>query len=251
MVTEEVAKKIKLKRIHFRYEENKGICSNCRLTIGRDIQKENVVSSKNIDISPPNNITKQRPASARKDATTDDAPDNPLHKINNLLRFLGMPPELSRNVRTEGQKHNIFSQICSKISIDVFGQTNPNIFHLKTCPLAFNLKEAINGIHNNQETIKLLTIVPRDIPATSVASFFNCSKFIVKKSKDISETKGVYETTEKRKGRAIEQDIKQIVEKFYLRDDVSRTMPGVKDVVSIRNPDGSKVKQTKRLMLGA
>ena len=40
-----------------------------------------------------------------------------------------------------------------------------------------------------------------------------------------------------------------MVEEYYVRDDVSSVMPGIKDVISVRNIDGTKQRLQKRLML--
>lgn len=50
-------------------------------------------------------------------------------------------------------------------------------------------------------------------------------------------------------GRSLSEDVIDLVKLFYVRDDVSSTMPGIKDTVSLRTCDGKKQKVQKQLLL--
>lgn len=46
-------------------------------------------------------------------------------------------------------------------------------------------------------------------------------------------------------GRSLKEDVITLVKQFYGRNDVSSTMPGMKDAVSLRTSDGKKQKVQK------
>jgi len=50
-------------------------------------------------------------------------------------------------------------------------------------------------------------------------------------------------------GRSLKEDVITLVKQFYGRNDVSSTMPGMKDAVSLRTSDGKKQKVQKELLL--
>lgn len=238
---------------------NDGICSSCRLTFCRKInEKENqnasfIPADKSSTTTTPfrstSSVLKRNALNEIVDPLRDPETKT-LQKINQLLSSLGKSTKTLRDVRSVTQKINIFNEVCHVIASEVFALPDSETFHLDTCPLAFNIKEAYNQTTNYQEKTKLLTLLPRQISTSKIASFIKCSKYIAEKSKIISEREGVYATAKKMVGKQISQDTKNFVEQFYLRDDVSRPMPGMNDVVSVRCGDGTRVKKTKRLLLG-
>jgi hypothetical protein len=68
------------------------------------------------------------------------------------------------------------------------------------------------------------------------------------------EANGILSEPGRKMGRSISSETTQLVKSFYLRDDISRPLPGRKDVVSvvIQHEDGrkEKVAEQKRLVLG-
>ena len=50
-------------------------------------------------------------------------------------------------------------------------------------------------------------------------------------------------------GKSLSAEVTTVVENFYLRDDVSSTMPGMKDVTAVRDENGVKQHLQKKLLL--
>ena len=110
------------------------------------------------------------------------------------------------------------------------------------------LKETYQ-ISKYHKKIQILTLSPFTINKTM--EFFNASKRMVRKSRKLKEEIGILpEIPSISKGVVITNEQKSIVEKFYESDEISRCCPGMKEYLTIRNADGEKVKEQKRLLLG-
>lgn len=112
------------------------------------------------------------------------------------------------------------------------------------CEELKNKKNAVADI------ISLLTLAPASWSNDQVASFFSVSVHLVKKAIILKREKGILSKPDRNKGRPMCEDEKDIVRDFYLSDDNSRMLPGIKDCVSVRLVQGNKkVKLQKRLLL--
>lgn len=110
------------------------------------------------------------------------------------------------------------------------------------------LKEKCSLTTARRDKVQILTLVPSSWTIDFTAQQFNVSKYLVKKSREIKNTKGILSKPEAKQGNKLSEDAKQAVMKFYQRDDISRICPGKKDYVSVRK-DGQKVHEQKRLLL--
>lgn len=71
---------------------------------------------------------------------------------------------------------------------------------------------------------------------------------MVKTAKKIREVKGFASQPAIKKGKALKNETIERIQAFYLSDDVSCVMPGIKDYVSVME-NGNKVHKQKRLLL--
>ncbi|KZS00208.1 Cc8L18.2-like protein, partial [Daphnia magna] len=105
-------------------------------------------------------------------------------------------------------------------------------------------------IYNASGIISLLTLAPSSWSQQTCADYFSVSISQVKRSHILKKEKGIPSVPDKKIGRKISLDEIEIVQDFYLSDDYSRIMPGMKDNVSVRQTEGDKkVKIQKRLLL--
>ena len=79
-------------------------------------------------------------------------------------------------------------------------------------------------------------------------SKFGCSNRMATQAKHLAMEKGILSTPNLKIGKALEDETSEVVRMFYHHDDISSTMPGKKDCLSI-NVQGEKVKIQKRLIL--
>ena len=111
-----------------------------------------------------------------------------------------------------------------------------------------SLKSKFQHSDSYQEKLQILTLSPFTIEETQ--KYFGATNYMVKKSRNLREMKGVMAVPEKMsKGRKLTEALKAEVMAFYESDEVSRMCPGIKDVVTVRLPNGDKARKPKRLVL--
>ena len=71
---------------------------------------------------------------------------------------------------------------------------------------------------------------------------------MARSAKKLVEDKGVLSNPDSKAGHPLFSNTLELVRSFYCHDDTSRVMPGKKDFISVRNTDGEKVHQQKRLV---
>lgn len=64
-----------------------------------------------------------------------------------------------------------------------------------------------------------------------------------------SEVSKIFHTTERKKSNAISEEAIQKIKQYYMRDDVSRQSPGIKDCKSIKDPKTGKRSQVQKRYL--
>lgn len=96
--------------------------------------------------------------------------------------------------------------------------------------------------------LQLLTLSPFSLYKT--AAMFGAPLYMVRKARQVKAAHGILGTPRKKIGSVkLSEEKKAEVISFYQRDDVSRVLPGKKDVISVRCPDGKRENFQKRLVL--
>ena len=70
---------------------------------------------------------------------------------------------------------------------------------------------------------------------------FHVTDYMARKSKEIVQDKGVLSTPNPKAGHSLSAETVKLVTDFYNSEDISRTLPGKKDVVSVKQHDGKRV----------
>lgn len=111
------------------------------------------------------------------------------------------------------------------------------------------LKHSFTESKSHQHKLQILTLSPYTIEET--VSFFETTRYMVKKSRSLKSEHGILPTVPlMSKGKVITEEIKDKVLGLYKSDDVSRMCPGQKDCVKIRDSEGTTSQVQKRLVLG-
>ena len=92
---------------------------------------------------------------------------------------------------------------------------------------------ALSKATNRREKFFLLTTFPLNWSIRKISRTFGVSRRIANAAKHFHDTKGYGVEPCNKKGRPLETKIINKVKEFYLSDEVSRVMPGAKDVKSI------------------
>lgn len=104
-------------------------------------------------------------------------------------------------------------------------------------------KLAMSRTSTRKQKITLLTTIPVQWSMRKIAKEFNVSKRMVSLAVKLRNEKGYCAQPDDKKGRPMNSDLIEKVEQFYLSDDVSRVMPGVKDFKSVKI-DGKRTHKT-------
>jgi len=82
-------------------------------------------------------------------------------------------------------------------------------------------------------------------------NFFGATRYLVDKARKWKRMYGILpEVPTYSKGKRINDEVIEMVKKFYENDEISRICPGKADSLSVRNKDGVKEQIQKRLLLG-
>ena len=95
------------------------------------------------------------------------------------------------------------------------------------------LKDKFNQTTLRSEKIKILTVAPKSWSQRKLANEFNAFRHTATVAKKLVEEKGVFSDPNPKKGNRLDEALVEKVKEFYLSEDISRMMPGKKDIVSV------------------
>ena len=110
------------------------------------------------------------------------------------------------------------------------------------------LKEKFENTTNSTEQVKILTVLPKSWSQRKIVEEFGTTRHKALVAKKLVEEKGVLSDPNPKKGKTTEKETIELVKKFYRSEEVSRMMPGKKDVVSVL-VDGERKHIQKQLIL--
>lgn len=110
------------------------------------------------------------------------------------------------------------------------------------------LKEYHKSATSKSEKVRALTIAPKSWSIRRLAQEFETNENSARIAKQLVKEKGIMSSPNAKKGNKIEDRIIDKVKEFYLCEEISRMMPGKKDVVSVRE-NGKKELIQKQLVL--
>lgn len=110
------------------------------------------------------------------------------------------------------------------------------------------LKDRFKNVSKRSEKIKILTVLPKSWSARKISMEFNTSRHMASTAKKLVEEKGILSDPNQRPGKVLEESTVQKVIDFYISEEVSRTMPGAKDYVSVV-VNGQRTLERKHLVL--
>ena len=110
--------------------------------------------------------------------------------------------------------------------------------------LVRKIKQKLDSTNDNSEKQKLLTLVPQSWSMRQVADTFGCTisqAFVARNARNKS---GILTCRPSKLNRPLSDETKQLIRDFHLDDLISRTLPGIKDVINVNG-----VSQQKHLLL--
>ena len=102
---------------------------------------------------------------------------------------------------------------------------------------------------DRDDKYRCLTLCPPSWDAKKLMATFNCSRYLALNALELRAEQGPGAFPGKKHGRGLPNDTLKKVTSFYLDQDISRNLPGKRDVVMVRGADGKREGIQKRLLL--
>lgn len=172
-----------------------------------------------------------------------------IEKMNDILEIIGESPIDKRELRTEKYCAETVQRISNAIAAVLKGDKNSEqVPENDQNYIIENLKTKFQE-SNRMEKYTILTMLPLSWSIRKVRNEFNVQHAMVKRAKNLFESKGfMSSTTEKVNRYQISEAVIDAVQEFYLDEESSKTCPGKRDYVVV-NTDGQKIKKQRRLLL--
>ena len=170
-------------------------------------------------------------------------PDPPvvqiLTDINQTLAAIGETPinptKLKQKTYPQRKAEIIQQTLCAQLGVE----EKSSDFDL----MINQMKEKFK-ISTRSEKIQLLALLPSSWSIRRIEIEFATSNFMARSAKRLANEKGVLASPNARPGKALDSQTVLTVQLFYEDDDISRPMPGMKDIVSVR-AEGKKIVRKK------
>lgn len=218
--------------------ENMKICMNCMIMINQKAPVTDLAEGMVFEeqVSPLSSLasSKETPSSGESVGSTYN-----IQKIQELAKFLEISFQV-KSSRLDASSSNyrnatmdeMFNQILSKIKT----WFPPNIVDVTEDfnSVLLNLNSAVSKAEPEKQ-IELLKLLPRNWSYAKVKAHFDVSQHVITESKKYNL--GIQPLS--KVGRPSHgSDVQDKVSNFYLRDDISRPFPGLKDTISVKLPNG-------------
>ncbi|EFX64775.1 hypothetical protein DAPPUDRAFT_333848, partial [Daphnia pulex] len=113
-----------------------------------------------------------------------------------------------------------------------------------------SVREKVNSTNNRSNQLSLLTLAPSSWTHEQISAYFGVSKYQAAQANDLKIQSGILAHPPKKKnGHCLSDEEKLRIIGFYTSDEYSRQLPGMKNVKSVKQPCGKRLKIQKRLLL--
>ena len=179
-----------------------------------------------------------------------DASAVDLEGLNVWLKNLGITPVSQRKI---AKQENYGEKVLKKLKAALEKCSNLRFKDSQEkkyfSEMIGQLKHYIETNSANSKKVLALTVLPLSMSYPQMEETFGVSNYMARKSRSIVQQCGILAEPGAKLGRSISAETVNKVLSFYLSDDVSRPLPGRKDVVSVKE-NGIRVTKQKRLVLG-
>jgi hypothetical protein len=112
------------------------------------------------------------------------------------------------------------------------------------------VKQKIKSTEKRGQQLSLLTLAPASWTHRQTSDYFNVSEYASAQGSELKTKSGILACpAAKTASRQMSDDDKQRIIDFYTSDEYSRQLPGMKNVKSVKQPNGKRLKIQKRLLL--
>ena len=179
------------------------------------------------------------------------ARESALPPLNETLSFIGESPVKKTKMSQKKYARSKIKQINRSLNDKVFSvsETSEEDQNSEEDILE-NLKKAYSSteITDRNRRIQILTLLPISWSIKKIEEHFNATTHMISVAKGLNKKGLIMCTPEQKKGKSLPIETTELVLDFYESEEVTRTMPGKKDFVTVVN-DGRKEHVQKKLIL--
>lgn len=160
----------------------------------------------------------------------EDADIEKLKEItNDLLAELKLPKIDDAKLRGKKYQSEMMKKITTRLSAALFPKAKP--FN-DSEQIINQLKQKFDETSDRGMKIKVLSVLPKDWSALKTQKTFGASLRMIYQTKDLVGKNGIFcDTTKKMASHFIDQNTVDKVIEYYLRENVSRPCPGIREYV--------------------
>lgn len=227
------------------------ICHSCRIRISKMPDIFPVEGAPQSDVGTSTSEEECQNTEAGKSTSGEEyVPENmeeaTVSNLNVVLTPLGESP-ISRPklLRVKSYAERKASAVAQTIKKNIFN-VSPEINDGQEIINQF--KEKFASVKTANEKYMILTCLPKSWSEHKIISEFGVSPYVAHIAKQTQTNKGIMSVPDRKYQHNIPDSVVKLVTDFYIEDDISRLMPGMKDTKSVRE-GGKRVKKQKRLLL--
>ncbi|KAJ8666171.1 hypothetical protein QAD02_007833 [Eretmocerus hayati] len=181
---------------------------------------------------------------------------NPLGKDDYLVEKSLIP--IPKNLRGKNPGILEYAKICLNREFDLQSPSSPekcgfdgqkceDASHVAGVTVFDQIKEKSQISTDKQERLLLLTLAQKFWSLNDLVEEFGCTGWEARQSKLLANEHGILSHPAKKRGKVLSNETIKLVKEFYIRDDISRLMPGMSDTISVRGKDGKRENIQERL----
>ena len=176
-----------------------------------------------------------------------DAPEA-IATVNRCLFEIGETPLPSATKDTKRIEHKMDRLTEAMKELILEDPTDINPQESDESEIIMQLKVKFQATTKRSEQLQILTILPQSWTRKRIRAEFGVSDYMARKSKQLVQEKGILSSPDPKAGSSLPSETVKLVTDFYESNEISRTMPGKKDFVSVRQ-EGRRVHVQKKLVL--
>nr|CAH0100961.1 unnamed protein product [Daphnia galeata] len=211
------------------------VTNNLRLIPGLKLCKRCLEFFESEDFSQPQQASQNKENFDSNDTLYFESPMEKVYTPRRVISALSNASIISPVVELERSNSDRRLRICSdildKVKRNVLESENLSSFNaIDYKELLDALREKVKSTKNRSERLSLLTLAPSSLTLDQINNYFA-------------------HPPKKRNGHCLTDEEKSRIIDFYTSDDCSRQLPGMKNVKSVKQPNGKRLKIQKRLLL--
>ena len=230
------------------------ICDSCRKKLSRAFIPDVCVESADAHSdSDAEDFLQQRPSLLEGDSAIQPSlfeehsqPSSAsLALVNQCLKESGKTPIRKRKLGTRKYAEKKLDEVTSMMEKLVIGEDSKS----EDSEIIQQLKDKFQATSERSIQVQILTVLPQSWSIRKIEKEFGVSNFMARTAKKLVRENGILSTPNPKPSHSIAQTKIDLVVSFYESDESSRLMAGMKDFVSVKQPDGKRVHLQKRLIL--